>query len=107
MTVEILKGIVGTVLSLVFAYVPVVSNWYYAFNDNKKKLIMLGFIALVSGFLFGLSCLGWNEFFGIQVFACSQAGLVEFIKIFISIAITNQITASIVPQTKVRLASPE
>ena len=107
MTVQTLEGIVGTVLALIFAYVPVVSDWYYSFDDNKKKVIMLGFILVVSGALFGLSCLGWNNLFGIPAFECSQGGLVEFLKIFMTIAIGNQITASITPQTAVRVASPE
>jgi len=107
MTVQILEGIVGSALALIFAYVPFVSEWYYAFDDNKKKVIMLGFIALVSGALFGLSCLGWSDFLGIQVFECSQGGVSEFIKIFMAIAISNQIAAKISPQTEVRVASPE
>ena len=107
MTVEILEGIVGTALALIFAYVPLVSNWYYAFDDNKKKVIMLGFIALVSGGLFGISCLGWSEFIGIQVFECSEGGLSELLKIFMAIVISNQVTARISPQTAVRAASPE
>lgn len=107
MTADVLMLIVGVVLSLVFSYVPFIANWYYAFDDNKKKLIMLGFIALVSGGLFGISCAGWAPKLGIAVFACTQEGAWEFVKIFGTIAIANQAAAKLSWQPEVRKASPE
>ena len=107
MTSEILQGIVGVVLSLLFGYFPPIANWFYAFDDNKKKLIMLGFIAVISAALFAMSCSGLAEPFGLPVWECSQQGVVDFIKIFFTIAIANQTAARIAPQTEVRRESPE
>jgi hypothetical protein len=106
-TAEMLQGFAGVVLSLIFAYVPFVAKWYYAFDDNKKKLVMLGFIALVSGALFGISCLGWTAFFNVPVFACTKEGVFDFLKIFFVIAIANQAAAKLEPKTSVRVSSPE
>jgi hypothetical protein len=107
MTADVLMLTVGVVLSLLFSYIPFIANWYYAFDDNKKKLIMLGFILAVSGGLFGLSCAGWASKLGITVFACTQEGLWEFVKIFFTVAIANQATAKLSWQPVVRKDSPE
>ena len=107
MTSEILQGIVGIVLSLVFGYFPPIANWFYQFDDNKKKLIMLGFIAAISAALFAVSCSGLALPLAIPVFECSKQGVFDFLKIFFVIAIANQTASKLAPQTEVRRESPE
>ena len=47
-TPELLVGIVGTVLSLVFSYFPVVHDWYQALKTEAKSGIMLGLLVISS-----------------------------------------------------------
>jgi len=65
MSAESLSLIAGTVLSLIFSYIPGANGWYLKFNGQAKRLIMLGLISLSAGVVFGLSCLGWGSEFGI------------------------------------------
>lgn len=47
-TPELLVGIVGTVLSLIFSYFPVVHDWYQALKTEAKSGIMLGLLVISS-----------------------------------------------------------
>jgi uncharacterized protein with PQ loop repeat len=47
-TPELIVGIVGALLSLVFSYFPAVSTWYSALKTEAKSGIMLGLLVLSS-----------------------------------------------------------
>ncbi len=56
MNAELLAGLAGVLVSLVFEYVPGVSQWLDAKPAQYKKLFMLGAMAVVGAGSFGLSC---------------------------------------------------
>ena len=97
MSAENLSLIAGTVLSLVFSYVPGASAWFMQFDAQVKRLIMLGLIILSAGVVFGLSCLGWGSSFGIQL-SCDQPGLFGLIRQVVLAIIANQGVYAISPQ---------
>jgi len=98
MSAESLSLIAGTVLSLIFSYIPGAKRWYLQFNGQAKRLIMLGLIGLSAGVIFGLSCLGWGSEFGITL-SCDQAGLFGLVRQVVLAVIANQGIYAISPHT--------
>ena len=88
MSAESLSLIAGTVLSLIFSYVPGAKGWYLQFNGQAKRLIMLTLISLSAGIVFGLSCLGWGSEFGITL-SCNQAGMFGLVRQVVLAIIAN------------------
>ena len=99
MSAETLSLITGTLLSLSFSYVPGIHNWYSNFDPSIKRLIMLGLLLLVSGSIYGLSCIGWASEWGITI-TCSNAGLLTLIQQTVIAIIANQSVYTISPQRK-------
>ena len=87
----------GTILSLIFSYVPGSDGRWKRLDATKKRLIMLGLLVLVSGVAFGLSCAGVLSGFGISI-TCNQEGLAGLIEALIVAIIANQSIYSISPQ---------
>ena len=98
MSAESLSLIAGTVLSLIFSYVPGAKGWYLQFNGQVKRLIMLALISLSAGIVFGLSCLGWGSEFGITL-SCDQAGMFGLVRQVVLAIIANQGIYAISPHT--------
>ena len=98
MSAESLSLIAGTVLSLIFSYIPGAREWYLQFNGQAKRLIMLALISLSAGIIFGLSCLGWGSEFGITL-SCDQAGLFGLVRQVVLAIIANQGIYTISPHT--------
>ena len=97
MSAENLSLIAGTVLSLGFSYIPGASDWFTRFDAEIKRLIMLGLISLSAGIIYGLSCLGWGESFGIQL-SCDQSGLFGLVRQVVLAIIANQGVYAISPR---------
>jgi len=76
-------------LSLLFSYVPGLSDAYSAKSPTFKRLVMLVLLAVVSLIVFGLSCAGFAPFFNITV-ACNQAGAIDLLSMFVLALTTNQ-----------------
>jgi hypothetical protein len=81
MNADQLSALVGTLSSLLFGYVPYVSDWFEGLGDPKKKA---GFMALlmlvVAASVFGLGCIHW---FGITV-PCDATGVQQLITAYVS-----------------------
>lgn len=97
MSAESLSLVAGTVLSLAFSYIPGVRNWFMGFDPVIKRLIMLALLALATGVVYGLSCLGWGFAWGITL-SCDQSGLLGLIEQFVVAIIANQSIYVISPQ---------
>lgn len=94
MTPELLAGIAGIVLSLIFSYVPKLNVKFAKLEGDYKRLIMLGALVIVGGSAFGLSCANlW------PTVTCDQAGAVQMIESFIFAAIANQSAYALSPET--------
>lgn len=86
---EILLGIVGAILSLMFTYLPGLKAWLD--SQLNRGLIMLAFCVLVAAVYFGLACSPWAAALKI-ILTCDQNGFVEMLKAVFVIASSNQIT---------------
>lgn len=97
MTDVILTGTAGVVLSVLFEYVPGLSEWYNKLKDNSQRLIMLGLLVLTAAVIFGLNCAGW---FGgkIPAVSCSDKGLQDLIWLLVVAVAANQGTHKILPR---------
>lgn len=95
LTSELLVSLAGVVLSLLFSYIPGLRVWFAALVSEKKQLIMLGLIVVVSGGVFGLGCAGILDI-GL---ACDKGGVIALIKLLVAGIIANQATYLISPQT--------
>lgn len=85
---QLLAGVVGALLSLAFAYVPNVQEWYDARTAKEKAGIMaLGLIA-VSVAIFALGC---TQIVSVTL-ACSPQGVVELVRILLAALMANQST---------------
>jgi hypothetical protein len=117
MTVEMLSILAGSLLALLFAYLPGLSGWYQRLGDERlvdqpetnqpdggtrKRLVMLACLAVTAAASFGLACSGWGTYFGLSL-SCSQGGAAELLRAFILALIANQSTHRISP----RLARPD
>jgi len=96
MTSDLLSLLAGAVLSALFSYVPGLNTWFAKLENTRKRLIMLGALALTAGAVYGLACLGWAADLGINL-VCDQAGLKELIKAFLLALAANQAAYSITP----------
>lgn len=96
MTAEGLALISGTILSLLFSYVPGLNTKFASFDREKKRLIMLGLLAVCALAIYGLACGGFAVDLGIAV-TCDRAGAMALIQAFILAVIANQGTYSISP----------
>ena len=103
MSAESLSLIAGTVLSLVFSYIPGARGWFMQFEPEIKRLIMLGLILITSAVAFGLSCLGWGIDLGISL-SCNRTGLLGLVQQIVIAIIANQSIYAISPH-RTRLSS--
>jgi hypothetical protein len=101
MSAEFLTSLVAVVLSLAFSYAPGLAGWFGSLVGDRKRLIMLFLLAVVSLAVFGLSCAGLGGDFKIAV-TCDKAGAIELLKIFIAAMIANQATYAVTPASKSR-----
>jgi len=94
-TPEMLVGVSGVVLSLLFSYIPGLRVWFAGLVTETKQLIMLGLILVISSAVFVLGCNGIL----VTNLVCDKSGIVSFVYIVVTAIITNQATYAISPQT--------
>lgn len=95
MTAELLAGISGTVVSVLFSYLPGLSGAYDGLGATYKRLVMAGVLLVVAAVIYGLSCAGIYQFF-----TCDQAGIIKAVEIFVAALVANQATYLITPEVK-------
>lgn len=91
---EVIVGIAGVVLSLLFSYIPGLRVWFAGLVTETKQLIMLGLLIVVSGAIFALGCYGVID----TGIACDKNGAISLVFMLISGVIANQATYLISPQ---------
>jgi Na+/H+ antiporter NhaD/arsenite permease-like protein len=98
-TSALLIAAAGVLLSVLFEYIPGLSDWYNAKEDSLQRLIMIGCLVVVSGGLYGLSCAGYLQFIAPSLsLSCDQQGLIGLLVAFFSALIANQSTFAILPK---------
>jgi len=93
MSSELLAGIAGIVLTLLFSYLPGLRNWYDPLPEAKKKLIMLAALFLSAAGVFALACVGRYD-----MVVCSVDGAWELGRYFILALVANQSAYSLSPK---------
>ena len=92
MSSQLLAGIAGIVLSLLFEYLPGLHDWYNALVDTKQKLVMLAALLLSAAGVFALACIGRYD-----LVTCDVAGVWVLVEYFVLAVIANQATYLISP----------
>lgn len=110
MNIDLLSGIVGGLVSILFAIIPGLKEWYNRLSAEYKRLVMVGVLAVVSLALYGLSCAGalGKLLPGVQL-TCDSSGAWLLVRLFIEAVVVNQGTYSIFPfpSRKAKLDSKE
>jgi hypothetical protein len=92
---QLLTGIVGVALSLLFSYFPPVANWFnQKVSADGQRLIMLCLLLVTAVAIYALGCVGILG--GVE---CSQVGAYSMIKLFALAAFANQTTDRLSPKT--------
>lgn len=86
MTSDTLASIVAILISLAFAYIPGVKDWYTPLDSTRKAGIMAVMLVVVALGAFGLSC-GQIAFLAIT---CDKQGAIGLAQILINALIANQ-----------------
>jgi len=92
MTVEQLGAIAGVILSLLFSYVPGLSDKFAALAATTKRLVMAALLLVVAVGALALSCSAV-----VITVECSQAGLITLVNTFIAALVANQAAYLIAP----------
>ena len=98
---ETLATMAGILLSLIFSYIPGLSDWYARLDGAYKRLLMLGALLAAAGFSLAAACLGWAQFFagsGWGLPDCSQTGLGDLLRALLLALVANQTTYLITPR---------
>lgn len=97
MTSATLSLIAGTLLSLIFSYVPGARDRFDPLNPTHKRLIMLGLLMISAASVYGVSCLGWGASWGITI-VCDRAGALTLLEQLILAIIANQSVYALSPR---------
>jgi hypothetical protein len=92
MTLDSLSYVAGAVLSLLFAHVPGLSDWYASQTKRGKAGLMAAMLIVVSVSVFALSCAGLGADIGLTLY-CSRADAIGLLtKALIPALVANQAT---------------
>lgn len=90
MTDNLLVGIAGILLSLLFGYVPGLSDWYNALDSVRKAQIMAALLLAAAVGVFLAGCYSpW------QSVTCDEAGLWGLVELLVTALVANQATFQI------------
>ena len=93
LSVEVLAGLAGTLLSLAFNYIPGLREKYAVLDEVKKSWIMALALLVAVGLIIGISCLNlW------VLTPCTKMGILEALILFGIALATNQSTYKLSPE---------
>jgi hypothetical protein len=90
MTSEGLAVLLGTLLSLFFAYVPWIKDKFDKLDSKWKPLLNAGLLLVLAAILVGLDCANVTNYFG-----CSQAGVIQALQVWFFAVVANQATYAV------------
>ena len=85
--------IAGSVLSLLFSYVPGVKDAYEKLTPDFKRLVMLGLLLLSAVGVYATSC--YAVFPTVE---CTRDGVIGLVKVFFLALVANQGTHKLSPR---------
>ena len=92
-------SVAAVILSVLFAYTPKLSDWYYSLDGTKKRLIMLGVLIVTVLLVFGGACMGI-----VTGIACDKPSAMQLVQALLIAIVLNQSTDSILPKVGARAA---
>jgi hypothetical protein len=93
LSVDVLAGLAGTLLSLAFNYIPGLREKYAGLPEVKKSWIMALALLAAVGLVIGTSCLNlW------VLTPCTKIGILDVLKLLGIALVTNQSTYKLSPQ---------
>jgi len=93
LSVDVLAGLAGSLLSLAFNYIPGLREKYAVLPELKKSWIMALSLLVAVGLIIGSSCLNlW------VLTSCTRVGILDVVKLFGIALVTNQSTYKLSPQ---------
>jgi len=98
MNAEQLAAIAGVVLSLLFSYLPGLSDAFDKLQPNQKRLTIAVLLLAVAGVVLGLAC---SHIYDMNGVTCDKPGLMGLINAFIAALIANQ-SAYLITPTKAK-----
>ena len=105
LTIDMVAGAGGLVLTLAFAYFPKLNTWYAAKDEAYKKLFMAGVVTFFTASAFGLGCFGYLEMLFRVTVACTQESAIGLLRAIVIGIVVNQGVFGVLPQTaKVKAA---
>lgn len=98
---DIVAGVFGIGISLLFKLVPSLSTWYYQnLKQEYRGLFMIGLGAVLCGLVFGANCIGlYNNA------PCTLDSGKELLRAFFVFVMSNLATYKVTPESKYKLAS--
>ncbi len=91
MTTDLISTIAGSLLSLLFSYVPGLATWYNRLESDYKRLVMFAALLLVTAGVLTYTC--GNS----GTWTCDQNKVIEAVKVFVMALIANQSTDRLSP----------
>jgi hypothetical protein len=88
-------SLAGVLISLLFSYVPRAREWFDAHSATEKRIVMLVFLAVATGAIYGGACMGLA-----QTVPCTREGALDLLRAFIAAVVANQAAYMLSPQTK-------
>ena len=82
---NIVAGIAGVALSLIFGYVPGARQWFEALEPVRKAQVMAGLLILAAGIIYGGACYTpWQQV------ECAEAGFWKLVELLGAALLANQ-----------------
>jgi len=100
LTVDMIAGAAGLVLTFVFAYFPNLNTWYAGKDDAFKKLFMAGVVTLFAVAAFGLGCAGYLTVLFQVTVVCTLESAVGLLRAIVVGLVVNQGVYRILPEAK-------
>lgn len=86
---QILLGLAGGLLSLIFTYFPPAKKWYD--EQSNKGLLMLAFIGIIGFVYFALGCVAFLAALLHIAVSCDAPGFLLLVQAIVAVAIGNQL----------------
>ena len=97
MSADTLSLFAGSVLSLLFSYVPGLNSKFEQLDSTYKRLAMAGLLLVVALAVVGIACAGFAADLGLTV-TCDKAGAIGVLRSFVLALAANQSTYAISPR---------
>ncbi len=88
MTDNVVMGLAGALLALLFGYAPGVRQWFEALEGTRKALVMAALLAVAAIGIYLAACYTpWQV--GVT---CDESGFWQLVELFIAALVANQAT---------------